>query len=120
MAKSQVAFTARPGKAAQPPAENGADAAAVEHFVNGADVIRRNDAHANGSKGARAAPNPYAFFDLDNERKLHALNLRMTDREKGALAFVSETTGVPMHAIVMEALIKELNEKLQKLTGRTL
>jgi hypothetical protein len=130
-----VAFKARPPvKSAEELAD---EQERIERFVAGADV-KRGDKHASEApqaptlpepmrrpvrKGVAAAPlagDPLDFFALPDDRRNSIMNLRLTDREKGALLFIQANTPPSMHAFCLKAVQDAINTTLEKLVGRTL
>src|ERR1700679_3499481 len=125
MAKA-VAFKARPPvKSAEELAD---EQERIERFVAGADV-KRGDKHAEAPptlpepmrrpvrKGVSAAPlagDPLDFFALPDDRRNSIMNLRLTDREKGALLFIQANTPPSMHAFCLKAVQDAINATLEK------
>jgi hypothetical protein len=132
MARS-VAFKSRPaGKSAQELAD---EQEKIQRFIAGADV-RRGERDAPElpavlpeplrqpvRKGVAATPlegDPMDFFALPDDRRNSIMNLRLTDREKGALLYIQANTPPSMHAYCIKAVRDAINTTLEKLTGRTL
>ena len=109
MAKA-ISFKAAPASADEDRARR------AEEFVSGADVRRKPRAATH----EEAAADPMAFMALPDNVQAKVLNLRLTEREKGALEWVAETGRESMHEICVRAVREAINTRLMKLAKREL
>jgi hypothetical protein len=95
-------------KFGEPPARNGRD-------THAADFIAQADTRGNRprTRGRPPVESPSLdFLNDDDRRRVNTLNLRMTDREKRALAFLIEGTSDSLHLFCMRAVREEIRRRL--------
>jgi hypothetical protein len=83
---------------------------AAERFAAGADVH-----HAPAAKRASAVkPGEHDFLSRPHDREINLVNIRLTDREKGALKWLESRSPESMHAICKRAVMQEINRLLRE------
>jgi hypothetical protein len=87
-----------------------------EEFISGADV-RRNTPELKtvAAKRRSSKSTQLDFLELDDDDRTKLMNVRFTQREKGALLYIQKQTTVSMHAFCMEAIRDAINAKLRKI-----
>ena len=89
---------------------------AAERFASGADV--QHSAAAKRRTPAASQPTEadfrYDFLSRPHDREINLVNVRLTDREKGALKWLESRSPDSMHAICKRAVIAEINRLLRE------
>ncbi|MEX3859617.1 hypothetical protein AB3X94_37135 [Paraburkholderia sp. BR10923] len=85
--------------------------AAAEHFAAGADLH-----HSPASRKARPAfkAGELDFLTLPHDREWNIVNVRLTDREKEALKWLSDNSPDSMHTICKRVVKDEINRLLRE------
>ncbi|MEX3929798.1 hypothetical protein AB4Y36_38305 [Paraburkholderia sp. BR10936] len=84
----------------------------AERFAAGADTHHAPKARA--AKPAPVKPGELDWMARPHDREISLVNVRLTDREKGALQWLSERSPDSMHTICKRVVKAEINRLLRE------
>lgn len=123
MSKS-LSFNDRPARRAAAP-EEAVESDEAREFVAGADIGRVNGSAAKPKRRGAQPENKWPaklddILALPDDRRINLMNVRLTDRERAAMQYLHAHMPDSMHQMSIDAVRREINVRLKKLTGRTL
>lgn len=92
----------------------------VQQLVSTADVTRRPTGAPRKTHERTEKARQLDFFALEDDRRISPVNVRLTDREKGALDNIAANTPYSKHAFCVEAVRQALDAKLREMYGKGL
>jgi hypothetical protein len=118
-------FSARPDKRARTEPEETAESDEAKEFVAGADIGRVNGSAAKPKRRGAQPQNTWPtklddILALPDDRRINLMNVRLTDRERAALQYLHAHMPESMHQVCVDAVRREINARIKKLSGRTL
>jgi hypothetical protein len=124
MSKS-LNFNARPDRKRTEPEEAAVESEEAREFVSGADVGRVNGNAAKPKRRGAQPENKWPtklddILALPDDRRINLMNVRLTDRERAALQYLHAHMPESMHQVCVDAVRREINARIKKLSGRTL
>ena len=124
MSKS-LSFNPRPERRAQTAPEETAESDEAREFVGGADIGRVNGSTTKAKRRGAQPENKWPtklddILALPDDRRINLMNVRLTDRERAALQYLHAHMPDSMHQVCIDAVRREINVRIKKLTGRLL
>jgi hypothetical protein len=118
-------FNERPTRRARTEPEEAAESEQAREFVSGADIGRVNGSTTKAKRRGAQPENKWPtklddILALPDDRRINLMNVRLTDRERAALQYLHAHMPDSMHQVCIDAVRREINVRIKKLTGRLL